>query len=951
MIRGLPLRLLAAAAGLLTVLGLAAGVYRVPGGSIAVTGGSHSPREPRVAGEGFHLRLPFMERTVLFPAAPIKVEEDLVLRAESGGGHIRLPCRFWLAASRADPGVLFEEAPGGDLAGASRRRLARGSLDEIEPFPRPGDAAAWIAAELLPLGFVEGSLVLGEAREEGGTPGDPLVELRRSYRGPRYPVLVLGLDGADWAVLDPLMESGDLPALRKLRGHGAWGVLRSMQPTLSPLLWTTVATGRTPDVHGIVDFLVHDPASGRDVPMSSGFRKVRALWSILTDLDQPSLTVGWWATWPAEPVLGSMATDRIAYTLFESGAEPRLDNVAWPDGLSAVLHELIVSPEELSLAQVREIAGIEEADLDRARSLLTDPASWEDPVVHLLRILASTLTYQRIALHELGRGQPALSLVYFQGIDEICHRFAHYAPPPMRWADPRRLAAFRDAVPNFYRLQDRLVGELIDAVSAETVVLVISDHGFAWGDTRPTDVPPDIEGKPGRWHTMEGIIMASGPTVKPGRLPADPGLLEIAPTLLSLLSLPLSAEMPGKPIGALTARGELPRASPPTIASYEGSGPRSPQGAPGTASTVDADIVARLTALGYIGGETSATPGGGRSSRPAVTVTGHLNAGNAHLVRRDYLSAEREFRAALGLAPAYVPARLGLAQCLIATGRSEEGYAGIAAALREGPGLDPDIYLTVARFYLERGEAKRGVGVFEQLSPVPDLEAARQAALGILYDAAGDAASGERALRAGLRIDPAQPEALQQIYGLLTRRQEWDELESILRRALVERPGYALAANLLALTLERAGRAEEAIALLEQQLEATPRSLATLANLAGVQIRLGRNESALPLLEKAIEIDPRHAESLVNLIVVKGRLGDVGGARRAFERSGGSSGPVAALNAMAYALFLDGRLAEARTLIDASLERRPGQEEARRLLAAIDEAGARPGASRKVPGL
>ncbi len=89
----------------------------------------------------------------------------------------------------------------------------------------------------------------------------------------------------------------------------------------------------------------------------------------------------------------------------------------------------------------------------------------------------------------------------------------------------------------------------------------------------------------------------------------------------------------------------------------------------------------------------------------------------------------------------------------------------------------------------------------------------------------------------------------------------------------------------------------------------------------------------------------------MNLIVVKGRLGDVEGARRAFEGSGGASGPVAALNAMAYALFLDGKLAEARKLIDASLERRPGQEEARRLLAAIEEIEARPGVSQKVPGL
>jgi Tfp pilus assembly protein PilF len=325
-------------------------------------------------------------------------------------------------------------------------------------------------------------------------------------------------------------------------------------------------------------------------------------------------------------------------------------------------------------------------------------------------------------------------------------------------------------------------------------------------------------------------------------------------------------------------------------------------------------------------------------------VTGHLNAGNALLLRRDHRAAEREFRAALDLAPAYVPARLGLAQCLIASGRAEEGYAEIAAALREGPGLDAEIYMAVARFYVEHGEATRGAALFGELAAPRALEPARLVARGILLVRAGEEKAGERALREGLGLDPAQTEGLQEMHDLLTRRGAWADLEAILDRAMEARSDHAQAANLLALTLERSGRPQEAAALLERQIVSTPRSVPTLANLAGLQIRLGRNDRARSLLERALEIEPDHAESLVNLLVVQGKLGDLSGARETFRRSGGASGPLAAINAMAYALYLGGEHAEARALLSESLRRSPGQDQALRLLEEIDRAaGERPG--------
>jgi hypothetical protein len=74
-----------------------------------------------------------------------------------------------------------------------------------------------------------------------------------STRHPR--VLLIGVDGADPATLDRLIGQGRLPTFERLRREGAYGRLRSREPLLSPVIWTTIATGRTPQDHGVLDFV------------------------------------------------------------------------------------------------------------------------------------------------------------------------------------------------------------------------------------------------------------------------------------------------------------------------------------------------------------------------------------------------------------------------------------------------------------------------------------------------------------------------------------------------------------------------------------------------------------------------------------------------------------------------------------------------------------------------
>ncbi len=78
-------------------------------------------------------------------------------------------------------------------------------------------------------------------------------------------VFVLGLDGATWDVLGPLVRAGGLPNLARIMDQGATGTLRSVFPPLSPVAWTGVMTGKNSGKHGIFEFLEygHDPFKGR----------------------------------------------------------------------------------------------------------------------------------------------------------------------------------------------------------------------------------------------------------------------------------------------------------------------------------------------------------------------------------------------------------------------------------------------------------------------------------------------------------------------------------------------------------------------------------------------------------------------------------------------------------------------------------------------------------------
>ncbi len=98
----------------------------------------------------------------------------------------------------------------------------------------------------------------------------------------REKIILIGWDGADWNLAQPLVESGRMPQLKHMIEHGASGILRSSPPYLSPMLWTTIATGKSPTEHGIAGFREFNESSQTLQPISSRSRQCKAIWNILS---------------------------------------------------------------------------------------------------------------------------------------------------------------------------------------------------------------------------------------------------------------------------------------------------------------------------------------------------------------------------------------------------------------------------------------------------------------------------------------------------------------------------------------------------------------------------------------------------------------------------------------------------------------------------------------------
>jgi hypothetical protein len=393
--------------------------------------------------------------------------------------------------------------------------------------------------------------------------------LARSGEMPR--VAVIGVDGCDWEKLAPLVEAGRLPTFQKLMDGGAYGPLLSIEPLVSPRIWTTIATGKTVDKHGIQGFV-----NERGVPVNATMWTATPIWDIVSGHGAPVGVVGWYVTWPVEARNGFIISDRV--------------------------HSLVRGPVQAA----QSLAGTPtNGRLEAFGAFEFDPAYKRYPTSEKRylqnRIVDEPLrwgylrdhVYSELAFRLCPAYRPTFTAVYFRGVDFVQHFFWKYSDPePFGGVTPAEEAAYGGVIASYYEYQDGLLARLLDALGDDVNVILVSDHGFQ-ARLDPDPSRPELTGM----HDLRGVFIASGPAFRAAGHYEGATILDIAPTALAVMGLPVAEDMDGRVLEEIIRSEHLERHPVSTLASYE---PVLGRERGEIGSTMDDSIKEQLRSLGYI---------------------------------------------------------------------------------------------------------------------------------------------------------------------------------------------------------------------------------------------------------------------------------------------------------------------------------------------------------------
>ena len=263
-------------------------------------------------------------------------------------------------------------------------------------------------------------------------------------------LVILGLDGATWTVLDPLRGRGLLPNLDALLARAAHGTLLSTIPPVTTAAWTTMQTGCSPARHGVFDHRYYDAAAGQMKVSHSGRVRVPTIWRLLSDAGRSVICLNLPGTYPPPPVRGVIVSGMDA---------PHLDAALSGAPAFAARLRAEVPAYDLRYYWKRPPQSLEEL----AENARLTAASFRGRAEGAL--LADRMVPDWSAL-----------MVQFQNLDPFQHRAWRYLNVDETGIDD---PPWNDAAAEVIRGLDAAVGLLCDLAARRGAhVLALSDHGF-----------------------------------------------------------------------------------------------------------------------------------------------------------------------------------------------------------------------------------------------------------------------------------------------------------------------------------------------------------------------------------------------------------------------------------------------------------------------------------------
>lgn len=374
-----------------------------------------------------------------------------------------------------------------------------------------------------------------------------------SDKNKKMKVVLIGIDGANWPTLDPLIEKGKLPFWKKLKQESAWAYLQTCKPTKSSVVWTTIATGKRMEKHGILDFTFLNK-NNIQVPYSNIERREPAIWQILDETNKKSIVINWFVSHPPDNINGIMISDNFRRVV----ARPEEKINEYKDSVhpSIYFHKLLKHAIK-DYHQVFKEKGL--PDYPQRYTELHPGKDFKNvPIMKTFRSLAVQDNFVSTISKDLFRTKDFdLFATYIRMPDLVQHFSARMFDETYtrelvsalknktltKEKHAEAILKIADIIEPAYRFAEDLLETLMTYKKYEDAYFIIcSDHGF-------TLYPGGYNhyGLPAEYPAPPGVLMLKGPKVRIGQLESA-SVFDIAPTILTLFDLPAGKNMDGKPL-------------------------------------------------------------------------------------------------------------------------------------------------------------------------------------------------------------------------------------------------------------------------------------------------------------------------------------------------------------------------------------------------------------------
>lgn len=268
-------------------------------------------------------------------------------------------------------------------------------------------------------------------------------------------LLIVGLDGATFDVLDPMMDQGLMPTLKQLIDTGAGGVLRSTKPPITPAAWTTLMTGKGPGRHGVIDFERYDPETNTLSFNSTIQIKEKTIWQILTENNLTCGTIHLPMTYPPQPVNGFVVSG------FET---PSIDaEFTYPRDLKRIILEQIPDYSYSTNWQ---------------RGLFGGMSKYHENLEYIKRNFRQEVQLARLCTEQYGWH---VLMVLFKLVDNVQHKCWKFltAEGAKKYPTQHRMAC------SCFQVLDECLAELLELARDQGAsIIIMSDHGHGSLDGR-----------------------------------------------------------------------------------------------------------------------------------------------------------------------------------------------------------------------------------------------------------------------------------------------------------------------------------------------------------------------------------------------------------------------------------------------------------------------------------